>query len=90
MTHSENAPIRVAPVKGNIMATNLTRAPRLGDKQVNATDYDGQIVIEQYDFHGIAHPSWAVPAWEERGLSNLAGPFETVEQAKAALEAEER
>ena len=32
--------------------------------------------------------SFAVPAWEEKGLATLAGPFKTREEAQAALDTE--
>lgn len=59
---------------------------KLGDVRVNSMDYDGDVVIEQYGYHGQAAPCWAVPAWEERGDADLAGPFATRAEANAAVE----
>jgi hypothetical protein len=50
------------------------------------SEYDGRIYIESLEYwNGRNEPSWAVPAWEERGLSELCGPFDSIEQAQAAL-----
>jgi hypothetical protein len=50
--------------------------------RVNSTDYASGIVIERQSWDG----SYNVPAWEEIGASELVGPFETVEEAQAALD----
>lgn len=60
-------------------------APRLGDCRVNSSDYRGDIVIEQFGYWNRPEPCWAVPAWDERGDADLAGPFTTVAEAQAAL-----
>ena len=52
--------------------------------RVNSTDYASGIVIELLSWDDV---TWNVPAWEERGCSELAGPFESVAQAQAVLEA---
>jgi hypothetical protein len=65
--------------------TDQTIKPRLGSLQVNATDY-GDIVIECFGYAGgFDGPIWMVPAWEEQGRGDLAGPFSTVAAAKRAL-----
>ncbi len=61
------------------------KEPRYGDIRVNDKDYDDRIVIEQYRLWNSAEPYWAVPAWEEQGDGDLEGPFESVEEARAAL-----
>lgn len=67
----------------------MTPRPRLQSLQVNSTDYDGDIVIEQFSYWSMQDgPSWAVPAWDESGASNLAGPFASHAEAQAALDAE--
>lgn len=58
--------------------------PRVGDVQVNATDYDGEIVVEQLGYWN-GELCWAVPAWDERGYGDLEGPFASVAQAEAAV-----
>lgn len=40
-------------------------------------------VIEEYDERQAC--GYSLPDWEERGLPELQGPFETVEAAKAAF-----
>jgi len=57
---------------------------RPGDIRVNSTDYDGDVVIEQYA-HWNCGLTWAVPAWEERGDGDLAGPFVNRAEAEDAL-----
>lgn len=59
--------------------------PRLGAIQVNSTDYDGDIVVERFDFWNQPEPFWAVPAWDEGGAAPLAGPFASVAEAEAAI-----
>jgi hypothetical protein len=60
--------------------------PKLGDTRVNSTDYDGDVVIEQYTYWGFNDsPGWCVPAWEERGVWDLAGPFASHAEAQEAL-----
>ncbi len=45
-------------------------------------------VIEQADYwNGSDHPTWALPAWDERGEPHLAGVFDTSAAARRALEA---
>lgn len=51
--------------------------------RVNSTDYASGIVIERLSWDG---ETWNVPAWEELGATELVGPFDSVEQAQAALE----
>lgn len=48
--------------------------------RVNATDYEGRIVIER-----VTDGDWAVPAWDEQGCPDLSGPFATVKEAEMAL-----
>jgi hypothetical protein len=55
---------------------------RLSNVKVNSTEYASGIVIERQDWDG----SWNIPAWEELGMSELVGPFESVEQAQTALD----
>ncbi len=57
---------------------------RPGALRVNATDYD-EIVIEQFNYWNRDEPSWAVPAWEEWGEGDLAGPFTSADEAKRVL-----
>lgn len=52
--------------------------------RVNSTDYASGIVIEELSWDGT---SWNVPAWEERFFPEFVGPFETVEEAQAILNA---
>lgn len=59
--------------------------PKLGTLQVNTTDYDS-IVIERFDYSNLPEPHWSVPAWEECGLGNLAGPFASRAEAQQALD----
>ena len=66
------------------MSTALIPAS-LGALQVNAADYGAAIVIERFSYWGTPDPQWAVPAWEEWGRPDLAGPFATVAQAQSAL-----
>ena len=53
--------------------------------RVNEHDYNSGIVIEVwfYDY-------WAVPAWEEWSLPDLAGPFETIAEAQRVLDEHRR
>ncbi len=60
---------------------------RLGAIQANATDYDGEIVVEQFGYWNNAEPSWAVPAWDENGSAGLGGPFATIADAERAIRA---
>lgn len=46
---------------------------RYGDIRANDTDYDGIVVVEM--FYG---DRWAVPAWEEKGEPDFAGPFDSI------------
>lgn len=52
--------------------------------QVNATDYDGDVVVEVVNINGRAVDPH-VPAWEEQGHGDLAGPFANEAEAFAAL-----
>lgn len=62
--------------------------PQLGDTRVNSTEYREDIVIEQFSYWGSDdEPSWAVPAWEERGDCDLSGPFASHAEAAEAAEA---
>lgn len=58
--------------------------PKIGDVRVNAEDYEGDIVVEQWNYwnHGL---DWAVPAWDESGQPDLSGPFEDVASAERAV-----
>lgn len=67
--------------------------PRIGDLQV--ADYaeygEGRtgFIIEQFAYWNLSDPSWALPAWGERGEGMLCGPFATREDAERALSAVE-
>jgi hypothetical protein len=50
----------------------------------NPAEYEGRVLIEA-DYH--PEYGFAVPAWEERGLSELCGPFATEAEARATLAA---
>jgi hypothetical protein len=51
------------------------------------SDYDGRVLIESLEYwNGRSEMSWAVPAWEEAGYSELCGPFNTREDAQAAID----
>ena len=63
----------------------MTTAPKSGDIRVNEFDYDGDIVVEQLSHWNGQEMHWAVPAWEERGHPDLAGPFEDVASARRAV-----
>lgn len=58
---------------------------RAGDVRVNATDYDEGIVVERLGYFNQPDLWWAVPAWEEQGLPELAGPFSSTEEAEQVL-----
>lgn len=63
--------------------------PQIGDIQVcDAREYGhaSGYVVEEYDYWNQAEPFWAIPAWEERGHSDLAAVFETYEAAAHAIE----
>lgn len=63
--------------------------PSIGRIQLNARDYGSEIVFEQYAYHGgSSSPSWAVPAWDERGYPLLAGPFSSIDHAVEMFEKE--
>lgn len=62
--------------------------PKLNDIQVNSTEYESGIVIEQYRYWQGAEPQWAVPAWDECGCPDLAGPFASVFEAEQAIKRE--
>lgn len=51
--------------------------------RVNTTDYDTDIVVEDAR-------AQHVPAWEERNLGDLVGPFASREAAEAVCEELER
>lgn len=59
-------------------------ANSLSTIRVNSTDYASGIVIEELSWDGI---NWNVPAWEERCFPEFVGPFESVEEAQAVLNA---
>ena len=63
-------------------------ANEIGDIRVNATDYDGAIVIEHFCYANTPEPIWCVPAWEEMGEAQFVGPFASVEDAQVSLSAE--
>ena len=44
--------------------------------------------IEANDWFHLGETRFAVPAWEERGLPDLCGPFATREKAAAVLKRE--
>lgn len=44
-------------------------------------------VVEEFGYWNDAAPTWAIPAWEERGLADLAEVFPTRAAAEAALRA---
>lgn len=52
-----------------------------------AREYGHQsgFVVEQFGYWNQSEPFWAIPAWEERGLADLAGVFSTREEAEAAI-----
>lgn len=53
--------------------------------QVNDSDYGaGRVVIEARN-GDCEEFAWSVPAWEERGLAELAGDFPSREAAQAVL-----
>lgn len=60
--------------------------------RVNCVDYPDGIKIECYRYWCYSHwnrgPSWAVPAWDEIGLSCLKGPFADVAEAERVLDEE--
>lgn len=53
-----------------------------------AAEYDlgNGFVIEQFSYWNNGEPSWAIPAWEERGYSDFAEMFCTRDAAEKALE----
>jgi hypothetical protein len=60
--------------------------PKIGTVQVNDTGYAGEIVIERFGYSNAPEPHWSVPAWEERGMGSLAGPFGSRLEAQVALD----
>lgn len=48
--------------------------------------YFGEVVVEELNYHGLSDPFWAVPDWVERGIPELAGPFESFDFAQGELE----
>lgn len=67
-------------------AAKIVEGTKIGAIAVNTADYEDRIVIECFDYHGSDHwASWAVPAWDEQGAPELAGPFSTAEEADEAL-----
>lgn len=42
-------------------------------------------VVEQWGYWNRPDPSWAIPAWDERGHPALGGTFATREAAEAAV-----
>ncbi len=67
------------PVMQEALAPFIPFAPSYGDIRANDTDY-GDVVVEMY--YG---DHWAVPAWEEWGSADLAGPFATKANADRAV-----
>lgn len=61
--------------------------PRDGAIRANDTEYDGDIVVEMFGFWQSGE-GWAVPAWEEMGRADLAGPFASIDAAKRAIRAD--
>jgi hypothetical protein len=47
----------------------------------NPAEYEGRVWIETDYYEG-----WGVAPWDEWGLSEIYGPFESVTQAKQVLE----
>jgi len=66
------------------MTDFIPHAPRDGDLRVNAFDYD-EIVVEMLGYWNGPVLGWAVPAWEEWGHPELAGPFEDADRAARAI-----
>lgn len=62
------------------------QSPALGSVRVNSVEYDGQIVVEQFTYWQCPEPTWAVPAWDERG-EDLDGPFASIDDAERAIRA---
>lgn len=60
--------------------------PAYGAIRVNDTDYDGRVVVEQYD-RWSGREGWGVPAWDERGEPDLEGPFASAAGAQAVVDA---
>ena len=60
------------------MTNQNRRQVQVGDP----SEYDGRFAIVCND-----HPryGWSVPAWEERGHGDLAGPFVTLAEARGVL-----
>lgn len=42
--------------------------------------------IETLGYWNLDHEHYAIPAWDERGLGSLSGPFKTAAEAQAALD----
>lgn len=54
--------------------------------RINDADYgDERVVIEAKSWWHNGVADWAVPAWEEMGLGELAGDFPSREAAQEAL-----
>lgn len=73
------------PIFAAAIAGHMHAKPRDGALRANATDYDGEIVIERFGYWQGAEPHWAVPAWEEEGRAELAGPFSSLASAERAI-----
>lgn len=61
--------------------------------QINGEDYgSGRFVIEALSWWNSAtgELDWAVPAWDERGLAELEGPFASRAEAEEALSGAEQ
>jgi len=59
-------------------------------RATHASEYDmgDGWVVEQFRYwNGSEFESWALPAWEEKGLPHLAEVFPTLEAANAAIAA---
>lgn len=62
----------------------MTDPAPIGTIRINATDYDGDIVVELFDYSQSGPPHWHVPAWDERGMGSLCGPFQSAREALSA------
>ena len=52
---------------------------------IRVAGYDGEYVIEANCFPQFSD-GYGNPAWEEKGLPELSGPFATKEQAQSAID----
>lgn len=61
---------------------------KIGSTQISdASLYEGRtgFVIELFSYWNGSEPTWAIPDWEERGASELDGPFATRAEAERAI-----